>query len=199
MQKMISIMISLGLLFVLAGCGATSMDTSTTETNQEDRAESTILVAYFSATGNTEQVAQQAADILNADLYQIIPEEPYTEADLTYYTGGRADQEQDDPSSRPIITGRVENMESYDTVLLGYPIWHGQAPRIISTFLESYDFAGKRILPFCTSHSSGIGSSANDLHSLCPNTVTWAEGMRFASDASSEEIENWLQDQGLYR
>lgn len=153
----------------------------------------TILVAYFSATGTTEQVAQQAAEVLGADLYEIVPEEPYTEADLAYYTGGRADQEQDDPNARPAIIGGVEDMSQYDTVLLGYPIWHGQAPRIISTFLESYDFAGKTIIPFCTSHSSGVGSSADDLHDLCPDTVTWAEGMRFASGTSSEEIQSWLQ------
>lgn len=167
---------------------------SAVETGQEETMENTILVAYFSATGTTEQVAQQAADILDADLYEIVPEEPYTEADLAYYTGGRADQEQDDPSSRPAITGGVEDMGQYDTVLLGYPIWHGQAPRIISTFLESYDFAGKTIIPFCTSHSSGVGSSADNLHSLCPDTVTWAEGTRFASGTSGEEIQNWLQN-----
>lgn len=90
-------------------------------------------------------------------------------------------------------------MGQYDTILMGYPIWHGQAPRIISTFLESYDFAGKTIIPFCTSHSSSVGSSADNLHGLCPDTVTWAEGMRFASGASSEEIQSWLQNQGLYR
>lgn len=153
----------------------------------------TILVAYFSATGITEQVAQQAAEILGADLYEIVPEEPYTEADLAYYTGGWADQEQDDPNARPAINGIVEDMSQYDTVLLGYPIWHGQAPRIISIFLESYDFAGKTIIPFCTSHSSGVGSSADNLHDLCPDTVTWTEGTRFASGASGVEIGNWLQ------
>lgn len=163
------------------------------ETDQEEPVENTILVAYFSATGTTEQVAQQAAEILGADIYEIVPEEPYTEADLAYYTGGRADQEQDDPSARPAINGGVEDMSQYDTVLLGYPIWHGQAPRIISTFLESYDFGGKTIIPFCTSHSSGVGSSADNLHDLCPDTVTWAEGTRFASGASREEIESWLQ------
>ena len=151
-----------------------------------------VLVTYFSATGTTEQVAQQAAEILSADIYEIVPEEPYTEADLAYYTGGRADQEQDDPSARPAITGGVEDMSQYDTVLLGYPIWHGQAPRIISTFLESYDFTGKTIIPFCTSHSSGVGSSADNLHDLCPDTVTWAEGMRFSSGTSKEEIESWI-------
>lgn len=101
-----------------------------------------------------------------------MPEEPYTEANLAYYTVGRADQEQDDPSARPAINGGVEDISQYDTVLLGYPIWHGQAPRIISTFLESYDFAGKTIISFCTSHSSGVGSSADNLHDLCLDTVT---------------------------
>lgn len=177
----------------------TDSPASASETNQEESVENTILVAYFSATGTTEQVAQQAAEILGADIYEIVPEEPYTEADLAYYTGGRADQEQDDPSARPAINGSVENMSQYDTVLLGYPIWHGQAPRIISTFLESYDFAGKTIIPFCTSHSSGVGSSADNLHDLCPDTVTWAEGTRFASGASGDEIQNWLQTQGLYK
>lgn len=235
MRKVAGILISLGLLFALAGCGGTApanesspnstpsatqqeepvaveeqtsseptdaeneSPSSAVETDQEDMMENTILVAYFSATGTTEQVAQQAADILDADLYEIVPEEPYTEADLAYYTGGRADQEQDDPNVRPVINGIVENMDQYDTVLLGYPIWHGQAPRIINTFLESYDFAGKTIIPFCTSHSSGVGSSADNLHNLCPDTVNWAEGTRFNGGASSEEIENWLQNQGLYR
>ena len=109
---------------------------------------------------------------MNADLYEIIPEDPYTEEDLAYYTDGRADQEQNNPDARPAISGEVENMAQYDVVLLGYPIWHGQAPRIISTFLESYDFSGKTIVPFCTSHSSGIGSSDDDLHSLAPVSYT---------------------------
>lgn len=171
-----------------------SSDTLTTslETTQEETMKSKILVAYFSATGTTEHVAQQAAEILDAELYEIVPEKPYTEEDLAYYTGGRADQEQDDPSARPGIATRVEDMDQYDTVLLGYPIWHGQAPRIISTFLESYDFSGKTIIPFCTSHSSGMGSSAENLHELCPDTINWIEGTRFAGDTSREEIMDWL-------
>ena len=96
-----------------------------------------ILVVYFSSTGTTKQLSEYAKDILNADIYEIVPEIPYTEADLAYYTGGRADKEQNDSTARPSISGSVQNMEQYDTVLLGYPIWHGQAQRIISTFLES--------------------------------------------------------------
>ena len=114
--------------------------------SQPEVTDSKILVAYFSATGTTRPLAEYAAEILDADLYEIVPEDPYTEADLDYYTGGRADQEQNDPSARPAISGSVENMADYDVVFLGYPIWHGQPPRIISTFLESYDFTGKTIL-----------------------------------------------------
>lgn len=96
--------------------------------------DSKVLVAYFSCTNTTKELAEYAAEILGADLYEIVPEDPYTEEDLAYYTDGRADQEQNDPSVRPAISGEVENMSQYDTIVLGYPIWHGQAPRIISTY-----------------------------------------------------------------
>ncbi|WP_155957652.1 flavodoxin [Eubacterium sp. 14-2] len=159
--------------------------------------ETKILVVYFSATGTTKPLAEYVAEILKADLYEIVPEDPYTEEDLAYYTNGRADQEQNDSSARPAISGGVENMEEYDTIFLGYPIWHGQAPRIISTFLESYDFSEKTIIPFCTSHSSGIGSSADNLHSLCSDSTEWLEGKRFAGETSRGTIEEWLRDTGL--
>ncbi len=151
-----------------------------------------ILVAYFSCTNTTESVAIEIADYLSADLFEIVPEVPYTEADLDYYSGGRADQEQADPAARPAIAGSMEDMENYDIVFLGYPIWHGQGPKIIYTFLESYDFAGKTIVPFCTSHSSGIGSSASNLHSLAPN-ANWLDGTRFAAGTSESEIQAWLE------
>lgn len=223
MKKIISILASFVFICTLAGCGGVlasneSSSTSATEQQEEsssNQAESSereepsesqaeqesemvnnILVAYFSATNTTEQIAQQAADMLSANIYEIIPEEPYTEADLAYYTGGRADQEQDNPSARPSISGSVENMDQYDTILLGYPIWHGQAPRIISTFLESYDFAGKILVPFCTSHSSGIGTSDINLHSLAAN-AEWFNGERFSVDTSREEVRTWLDSLGL--
>lgn len=164
---------------------------------QETDMTAKTLVVYFSATGTTKPLAEYSAEILEADIYEIVAEEPYTEADLAYYTGGRADQEQDDPNARPAISGSVENMDSYDTVLIGYPIWHGQAPRIISTFLESYDFSGKTIVPFCTSHSSGTGSSATNLHVLCPDTVEWVEGRRFEAGTSRDTIEEWLSSIGI--
>ncbi|EOT24392.1 hypothetical protein C805_02604 [Eubacterium sp. 14-2] len=167
------------------------------EPEQESDMETKILVVYFSATGTTKPLAEYVAEILKADLYEIVPEDPYTEEDLAYYTNGRADQEQNDSSARPAISGGVENMEEYDTIFLGYPIWHGQAPRIISTFLESYDFSEKTIIPFCTSHSSGIGSSADNLHSLCSDSTEWLEGKRFAGETSRGTIEEWLRDTGL--
>lgn len=164
---------------------------------QETEMGKKILVVYFSCTGTTKPLAEYAAEILGAELYEIVAEDPYTEADLAYYTGGRADQEQNDPHSRPAISGSVENIDSYDTILIGYPIWHGQAPRIISTFLESYDFSGKRMVPFCTSHSSGVGSSATNLHQLCSDSAKWVEGRRFEAGTSREMIEEWLGSIGI--
>ena len=149
------------------------------------------LVAYFSATNTTRPLAEYAADILSADLYEIVPEDPYTDADLAYYTNGRADREQNDASARPAISGIVENMADYDVIFLGYPIWHGQAPRIISTFLESYDLTGKTIIPFCTSHSSGIGSSDTSLHSLASG-ANWLAGRRFAGGTTRSSMEDWI-------
>lgn len=204
----IFLILTVALLFSLAACngkeGKTETETPSnsippaTENgdnsmNNEENAENDILVVYFSATGTTKPLAEYAADILNADIYEIVPDDPYTEEDLAYYTNGRADREQNDSSARPAISGGIENMQQYDTILLGYPIWHGQAPKIISTFLESYDFSGKTILPFCTSHSSGIGTSDTNLHSLAEN-ANWTPGRRFASGTTKEEIAAWLDE-----
>ncbi len=151
-----------------------------------------ILVAYFSATGNTRPLAEYVSDALDADLYEIIPEIPYTAADLNYGdSSSRATVEMNDPSARPAISGSVENMEEYDVVFLGYPIWWGQAPRIVGTFLESYDLSGKTIVPFCTSGSSGIGSSAMDLHDLASG-ADWLSGQRFSSGTSRSAMVNWI-------
>ena len=156
-----------------------------------------VLIAYFSNTNQTENIANLLQSILNADLYKITPETPYTSADLNYNNDScRANQEQNDNSARPAISGSVENMAQYDTVFLGYPIWWGQAPKIISTFLESYDLSGKTIVPFCTSGSSGIGSSATNLHSLA-SAATWMDGQRFSGNASRSTVETWVNDLGL--
>lgn len=152
-----------------------------------------VLVAYFSATGVTRSLAENAAAALNADLYEIVPQRPYTAGDLDYGDpSSRSSREQGDADARPAISGCVENMEDYDVVLLGYPIWHGQAPRILCTFLESYDLTGKLIVPFCTSQSSGIGSSDANLHAFAER-ADWTPGKRFAGDASQLEVEEWIK------
>ena len=155
------------------------------------------MVAYFSATNNTETVAGLIATELNADLYEIAPAIPYTSADLDYgNANSRTSQEMNDPAARPAISGSLENMAEYDVVFIGYPIWWGQAPKIISTFLEAYDFSGKTIVPFCTSSSSGIGSSATNLQDLTAE-ATWLAGQRFAGSASQAEVANWLNSLNL--
>lgn len=152
---------------------------------------SNVLVAYFSCTGTTEAIAEHIQEETYGTLYEIVPQVPYTEDDLKYYTGCRADKEQADGAARPAINGSVESMENYDVVFIGYPIWHSQAPKIIYTFLESYDFSGKTVIPFCTSHSSGIGSSDTNLHSLAP-TTQWKGGKRFAGNAGKESVSEWV-------
>ena len=157
-----------------------------------------ILIAYFSCTGNTRSLAEQIAKASKADLYEIKPKAPYSSADLNWrVNSSRANKENNDPSSRPAISGSVENIEKYNIVFLGYPIWWGQAPKIIYTFLESYDFSGKTIVPFCTSGSSPIGSSASNLHKLCSDKTTWLSGSRFASNTSRSAVVTWIKGLGL--
>ncbi|MCD7770873.1 MAG: aldo/keto reductase [Oscillospiraceae bacterium] len=180
---------------------ATESTTSSTEPEPEAEATessgSKILVAYFSCTGTTEQIAEWIASETGADVYEIVAADPYTEEDLQYYTGGRADQEQSDDSARPEIDGAVEDISQYDVIFLGYPIWHGQAPKIIYTFLESYDLEDVTIIPFCTSHSSGIGSSAENLHSLVSDSVSWNDGRRFSGDATEDDVTEWIESLDL--
>ena len=168
------------------------------ETAEPEDTGTTVLVAYFSVTGNTKALAEYAADALKADLYEIVPAEPYTDADLDYGDPqSRTSLEMDDPNARPEISGSVENMEQYDIVFLGYPIWWGEAPRIISTFMESYDFDGKTIVPFCTSGGSGIGASAENLHELTDGNVTWLDGERLNTGSSRDDMVSWINGLGL--
>lgn len=133
--------------------------------------------------------------MLHADLFEIVPEVPYTDDDLNYSDSeSRTSMEQNNESASPTIEESVEDMEEYDIVFLGYPIWWGQAPKIISTFLESYSFEGKTIVPFCTSGSSGIGSSAENLHELTSEEVIWLAGDRLPSNTSKEEMAEWVQN-----
>ena len=150
-----------------------------------------VLVAYFSCTGTTEGIAEDIADITGASTFRIEAEVSYTAADLDYNSDCRANREQNNPKARPAIKGMPDGLDRYDVVFLGYPIWWGEAPRIISTFLESGDFKGKTIVPFCTSHSSGLGSSDRNLHSLAPDAA-WIPGRRFAGNTSKAELEKWI-------
>ena len=150
-----------------------------------------MLVVYFSTSGHTKQVAEATAQLLQAPLYAITPAQPYTEEDLADADTARTRVEQDNPNLRPAILGKVEQMADYEVVFLGYPIWKGQSPRIISTFLESYDFTNKIIVPFCTSYSSPIGDSDLKLHAFAP-LAGWLEGMRFAPGSDSGAVDYWL-------
>lgn len=162
------------------------------ETDTSEGQGANVLVVYFSATNTTEGVAEHIANGLNAELYEIVPEEPYTDADLNYNdNNSRTTIEMNDPNARPVISGSVENMEQYEIVFIGYPIWWGEAPRIVSTFMESYDFSGKTIVPFCTSGGSGMGSSANNLEQLTSG-ATWMEGRRLNGGDSQETIMEWV-------
>ena len=156
-----------------------------------------VLVAYFSATNTTEGIAEHIANGLNAELYEIVPEEPYTDADLNYNDDdSRTTIEMNDPDARPAISGAVENMEQYSIVFIGYPIWWGDAPRIVSTFMENYDFSGKTIIPFCTSGGNGLGSSAENLEQLT-NGASWLSGTRFNGDDSQETVMEWIDSLDL--
>ncbi len=155
-----------------------------------------VLVAYFSCTNTTKEVAEEIAEITSGTLFRIEPQEAYTSADLDYNKDCRANREQNNPSSRPAIKGMPENLDEFDVVFLGYPIWWGKAPRVIFTFLECGDFKGKIIIPFCTSHSSGIGSSDTDLHSAAKDAL-WEAGKRFGGGTSTSEIEKWITGLGI--
>lgn len=155
------------------------------------------LVVYFSCTGTTKGVAEQIAGLAGADTWRIVPETAYTSEDLNYNnSSSRANREQNDPSARPAISGKCENITAYDVIFLGYPIWWGKAPKILFTFLENHGLSGKTVVPFCTSHSSGIGSSDTDLHSMAPQ-ATWKQGRRFNRNETKETIMNWIQSMDL--
>ena len=150
------------------------------------------LVAYFSASGVTKRAAERLAKAAGADLFEIKPAVPYSQADLDWTNKkSRSSVEMGNPDSRPEIAERMENMEEYDTVFLGFPIWWYVAPTIIDTFLESYDFSGKTIVPFATSGGSGFGRTAEVLKPLCSDTAKWLPG-KMLNRTSEKEMEEWV-------
>lgn len=210
MKKLSVVILAFLLSFSFTACSQSSDGTlSTTNSSdtssdyvREENSENTlserkILVAYFSATNTTKTIAAYIADSLEADIYEITPQIPYTSDDLNYNNSNSITSiEMNDKSARPAVSGTVDNMEQYDIVFIGYPIWWGDAPRIINTFLESYDFSNKTIIPFCTSGGSGISASESNLKSAV-NGAQWINGERFSGSTTQSEIEEWLNGLSL--
>ncbi len=218
-MKMIKRLLTIPMVFTtalsLASCGSSTKDESaeapaaeeqntpaeTAETAAEETASVTeetadaqkVLVAYFSATGTTKGVAEKIASVTGADLYEIQPAEPYTEADLNYNDSStRATVEQNDKNARPEIASEDVSMQDYTTAYLGFPIWWGGEPRILDTFVEKYSFEGITVIPFCTSGSSPIGRSGSNMEALA-GSGTWLEGRRFSGDVSEEDLKSWIE------
>lgn len=169
-----------------------TMDQEDTQTPDPDTGRT--LVVYFSGSGNTEAVAETIADTLDADIFELIPADPYTDADLDWTeAGSRVNREHEDESLRDVQLAEdtAPNWEDYDTVLFGYPIWWGIAAWPVNDFVQSNDFTGKTVIPFCTSTSSGLGESAELLEELA-GTGTWLEGRRFSERPSQTDVENWV-------
>ena len=151
------------------------------------------LVAYFSASGVTAKTAKALAEAAEADLYEIQPQIPYTQADLNWMDKkSRSTVEMNDPDSRPAISGSVPGMEQYDVIFLGFPIWWYTAPTIIKTFLESYDMAGKKIVLFATSGGSGLGDTARTLQNVCPK-AEFQGGKLLNGRQSRESLTSWIE------
>ncbi len=161
-----------------------------TESTNEDGG---TLVVYFSVTGNTKNVAEKIAAITGADIYEIKAAQEYTDEDINYSDSStRATMEQNDSSVRPEIGSEAVSLDGYSTIYIGYPIWWGEEPRIMDTFVESYNFDGITMIPFCTSGSSGIGRSGQNLADNA-GSGNWLEGKRFGAGASEDDIRSWIE------
>ena len=168
------------LLFMTVGCSKKN------DVNNKQDVINKPVVIYFSATGTTKNIATRIADKLASDIIEIVPKEKYTSADLNYNSDCRANREQNDSSARPEIENEI-NIDEYDTIYLGYPIWWGTNPKIILTLLDTYDFTGKTIIPFCTSGSTGIEGSVNNLRNY-NSKLNIKDGKRFSSNDSDDTI-----------
>lgn len=165
----------------------------------ETASDSSVLVVYYSATGNTEEAANYIAQATGGDLFELEPVEPYTDDDLNWTDdNSRVSQEYADESLRDVelVADTVDNWDQYDTVFIGYPIWWGIAAWPVDGFVEVNDFTGKTVIPFCTSSSSSLGESGQLLAELA-GTGDWQEGMRFRSGVSEEDVQSWIADLGL--
>lgn len=206
-KRLFSLLLAFAMLFALAACGQTEQNTGDAETGQpaaatpaeetepaEETAGGNILVAYFSATGNTETIAGYIADTLGADTFEITPAEPYTSDDLNWSDeNSRVSREHEDPSLQTVELSQTtpDNWDSYDTVFIGYPIWWGVAAWPVNSFVAANDFSGKTVIPFCTSASSDLGESGQLLEQTA-GTGNWLEGQRFRSSVSESEVADWV-------
>ena len=165
-------------------------ETNNVQINEKD--DKKVAVVYFSATGTTKEVAELIKDETNADIFEIIPKQKYTSEDLNYGDKNtRATKEQNDENARPEIENSID-LSNYDVVFLGYPIWWGNAPKIILSFIDNTNLDGKTVIPFCTSGSSGISTSESTLKTY-KNNIKWIEGKRFSSSTTKDEASNWVR------
>ena len=182
-MKKIIMMLTALLVVSLSACSQ-----KITETKMEQK----VLVAYFSATGTTKAAARQLAEVAGADLYEIKPEQPYTDADLDWQNKqSRSSVEMQDKHSRPAISGKLQNMHEYNVVYVGFPIWWYTAPTIINTFLEAYDFKGKTVIPFATSGGSSIQKACADLGAAYPE-IKWKDG-KLLNRTSKGDLQKWVE------
>ena len=185
-MKKKTIIISLFLVAILCFAGCNKKENKSPKTSNDS------VVLYFSATGNTEKIAKKIAKASESDIIEIIPKEEYKDEDLDYNSDCRANREQNDSKARPEIKNEID-INKFDTIYLGYPIWWGTNPKIILTLIDTYDLTGKTIIPFCTSGSSDIENSVNDLRRYNSN-LNIKDGKRFSSDASDEEIKDFINN-----
>lgn len=193
MKKKIIIPVIIGVIVVAVGAFLFCEGKQNKEANNKIKQGSKTLVVYYSAQGHTENIAKQIASNLNADTFEIVPENDYTKEDLNYNNqNSRVTKEHNDESLRDIKlkNTNVENWQDYDTILIGYPIWWGIAAWPVNNFIKGNDFTGKIVIPFCTSASSSLGNSGKLLAEMA-KTGTWLDGHRFSSSASSETIKEW--------
>ncbi len=159
---------------------------------------SKVLVAYFSVGGVTREVAKELAQAENADLFEIKPATPYTSEDLDWKNKqSRSTVEMSDLNCRPEILGKVENFNEYDDVFIGFPVWWGREPSVVDTFLDSYDFSGKKIIPFCTSGGSGIGKTAERIQEIIGSAAKVEEGKRLGGSVSVDDLKIWVDGLNL--
>lgn len=189
---------------LLTGCQSNNETTQTNEQPQNTETETSnqsgkTLVVYYSATGNTKAVAEMIAEETNGDLFEIEPQDPYSNEDLNWTDENSRvtrEYENEDERNVELVSTTVDNWEDYDTVFVGYPIWWGIAAWPVNTFVENNDFTGKTVVPFCTSSSSGLGQSG-ELLAQAAGSGDWQEGQRFQSRTSASEVQEWLNELGI--